>query len=394
MKTFILFFLLCACISCTKYHKPSMPKEEPRIRILLLKGVKSLTFSSPGSYLLRIKDKTKKEMAFREWTLRSKSEKVELIDEKGKKRISHVQLPVAVEPREIFLLNGSPYRGKLILKRTSGGFLAINEVPLEHYLRGVVPCEMGSGAPLEALKAQAVAARSYALANLGKHKHEGYDLVPTVYDQVYKGVGSEYESTDRAVAETRGMVLEYRGKPAEARYHSTCGGRTADARDIFSGARIPYLRSVNDRGGHLFRKKVPFCAASPHFKWSRVWKKDEFYALVEKSLKSLLGVHNPGKVRGVKTMKTRSGRVKELLVVTNRKSYKVYGDQVRSFFGGLPSTKFDIVVRGNIIKLEGGGFGHGVGMCQWGAMGMAREGHEFKRILRHYYPGTRLRKLY
>jgi len=390
----ILFLLLCASISCVKLHKPSVYREEPRIRVLLLRGAKSLTFSSPGSYLLKIKDKDKKEVAFRKWTLRSRSTNVELIDEEGKKRIPNIHLPLVVEPRAVFFLNGSPYRGKLIVSGTSAGFVAINEVPLELYLRGVISCEMGSGAPLEALKAQAVAARSYALANLGKHREEGYDLSPTVYDQVYRGVDSEYESTDRAVAETRGMVLEYRGKPAEARYHSTCGGKTADARDVFSRTQVPYLRSVDDRGGHLFRKKEPFCAASPYFKWSRVWKKDEFYRLVERSLTSVLGVHNPGEVRRLRAVRTKSGRVKELVVVTDSKSYKVHGDEVRRFFGDLPSTRFDITIRGDVAKLEGGGFGHGLGMCQWGAMAMAREGHDFKRILRHYYPGTRLRKYY
>lgn len=394
MKRFIIYLFLFACLSCAKFYKPTIQKEEPKIKILLLKGVKSVTFSSPSSYLLKIGNNSKKEVAFREWTIRSQSQILELVDKKGKKKISHVHLPVIVEPRKIFFLNGSAYRGKLILKRASRGLLAINEVSLEEYLRGVVPCEMGSGAPFEALRAQAVAARTYALANLGKHGSEGYDLSCTVYDQVYKGVDSEAELTDRAVAETRGMVLEFHGKPIEARYHSTCGGKTADAREIFSRTRIPYLRSVDDRGGHLFRRKEPFCASSPHFRWSRVWKKNEFYALVEKSLSSLFGIGSPGKVRRVKATKTKSGRVRELVVITSANSYRIYSDQVRDFLGNLPSTKFDIIMRGNLVKLEGRGFGHGLGMCQWGAMGMAREGHDFKRILRHYYPGTRLKKLY
>lgn len=394
MRKLFILFLFFACLSCVKFYKPVPRKEEPKIRVLLVNGEKSLTFSSPASYLLKIGKSSKKQVAFREWRIQNRSSRVELIDSKGKKKISNVHFPVIVEPKEIFFLNGLPYRGKLILKPTSGGFLGINEVGMEEYLRGVVPCEMGSGAPLEALKAQAVAARSYALANLGKHRREGYDLSSTTYDQVYRGVDSEDEMSDKAVAMTRGMVLEYHGKPIEARYHSTCGGKTADAREVFSSNRIPYLRSVDDRGGHLFKKKKPFCAASPHFKWSSVWKKNEFYGLIKKSLASFLGVDNPGRIKQIKIQKTKSGRVKVLTVITSKDSYRIYGDRVRGFLGGLPSTKFDIVNKGNLVKLEGRGYGHGVGMCQWGAMGMAREGYDFKRILYHYYPGTRLRKLY
>jgi len=394
MRKFLLLLLSVVCLACVSYRKPPARGEEPRIRVLLLENEESLTFSSPASYSLKMQNSTKKEIAFRQWTIRKQSEGVEMVDRKAKRRISHVHLPLVVEPREIFFLNGSPYRGKLIVKRNARGFLAINEVPLEEYLKGVVPCEMGSGAPFEALKAQAVAARTYALANLAKHADEGYDLASTVSDQVYRGVNAEAASTDRAVAETQGLVLLYGGKPIDAKYHSTCGGRTADMTEVSSRVRMPYLRSVDDRGGSFFGRKRPFCAASPHFTWTRVWSMAEFDELVDKSLRSLLGVHDPGRTRRVKVRKTRSGRVKEFTVITDRNSYKVYGDQVRNFLGELPSTKFDIIMKRDIVRLEGHGYGHGLGMCQWGAMGMGQQGYDFKRILSHYYRGTRLRKLY
>ncbi len=389
-----VILLAIVCLACTKARKPARRADEPSVRILLIDHTTSLVFSSPGAYLLKVGKRSKKQVAFREWSLQSESGGIVLIDKKGNRRIPEIEWPIIVEPKEIVLLNGLPYRGRLILKRKAGSFMAINELGLEDYLRGVVACEMGAGAPVEALKAQAVAARSYALANMGKHKSEGYDLVSTIYDQVYRGVKAEYESTDEAVRETRGLVLVYRGKPAEARYHSTCGGKTAGASEILSGGRLSYLRGVNDRGGHLFSKKEAYCSASPHYSWSRTWTRDEFDDLVAKLIRSFFGEDSPGKIRRVRTAKTRSGRVKELVIVTSGGRFRVPGDQVRSFFGGLPSTKFDIIFRGNVVKMEGGGYGHGLGMCQWGAMGMAHDGSDVRRILKHYYPGTRLQKLY
>jgi stage II sporulation protein D len=389
-----ILLLVMACLACTKTQRPTPPGEEPSIRILLIDRATSLVFSSPGAYLLKVGKKSKKQVAFREWSLETQSGGASLLDTKGNKRIPDIEWPIVVQPKEVFLLNGLPYRGRLIVKRNSGGFIAINELGLENYVRGVVSCEMGAGAPVEALKAQAVAARSYALANMGKHESKGYDLVSTIYDQVYRGVKAEYESTDQAVRETCGLVLDYRGKPAEARYHSTCGGKTAGASEILSGGRLSYLRGVDDRGGHLFNKKEAYCSASPHYRWSRTWNKEEFDDLVAQLIRSFFGETSPGKIRRVKTMKTRSGRVKELVIATTGGRFKVPGDQVRTFFGGLPSTKFDIVIRGNVVKMEGGGYGHGLGMCQWGAMGMAHDGNDVRQILKHYYPGTRLRKLY
>jgi stage II sporulation protein D len=386
--------LALVLVSCAKERKPSRQGEEPGIRILLIDQTPSLVFSSPGAYVLRVGKKSKKQAAFREWTLETQSGEVALLDVKGNKKIPEIDWPIVVESREVALLNGLPYRGRLIFKRKGAGFMAINELGMEDYLRGVVACEMGAGAPLEAQKAQAVAARSYALANMGKHKNEGYDLVSTIYDQVYRGVKAECESTDRAVRETRGLILEYRGKPAEARYHSTCGGKTAGANEILSGGKLSYLRGVDDRGGHLFNKKEAYCSASPHFRWSRTWNRNEFDNLISDLIRSFFGEGSPGKIHRVKTTKTRSGRVKELVIITSGGRFKVPGDQVRRFFGGLPSTRFNIIIRGNLVKLEGGGYGHGLGMCQWGAMGMAQAGNDFRNILKHYYPGTRVRKRY
>jgi stage II sporulation protein D len=141
--------------------------------------------------------------------------------------------------------NEKPYRGRLeVFANTKGTLTVVNVIPLEEYVRGVVPNEMSPGGwpQLEALKAQAVAARTYAVSNLGRFAAEGYDLTPDTRSQVYGGRSTEHPLTDRAVSETRGRILTYKGAPVNAFYTSTCGGRTEDGENIFGGAPVPYLR--------------------------------------------------------------------------------------------------------------------------------------------------------
>ena len=310
----------------------------------------------------------------------------------------------AVDLGALVTWQGRRYRGELALTATVSGVRAVNRVPVESYLRGVVPLEIGSRtAPAEqaAVEAQAVAARSYTYARLGERAARGYDLVAGVGDQVYGGADAERPASDAAVAATRGLVITYGGRVVSAPYHSTCGGSTADVDDVwYWRPPQPYLRRVSDR--------VPgtpdrfYCDGSPTFAWTRTYTGASLAASLDRYLRAYAAVPSggPGAARVVSAQGTTPfGRVTALRIDTDRGTYEVRGDDIRRVLraaGGeiLPSTYFtleSVVGRDGRLReltVRGGGNGHGVGMCQWGALGRARAGQDFRTILRAYYPGT------
>jgi stage II sporulation protein D len=282
--------------------------------------------------------------------------------------------------------------------------LVVNRVGVESYLRGVVPLEMTgrpSAAEQAAVEAQAVASRSYAYAQRARAAARGYDLVATVQDQVYGGADAERPATDLAVERTAGLVLTYGGRVVAAPYSSTCGGSTAEATEVWwRRAPSPYLQRVSDR--------VPgtrdryYCDASPRFTWTQRLDGTSLAAALDRYLSAYASVPRGGvgAVRFVSVQGTTpSGRAAALRIDAERGSYEVRGDDIRRVLrtsGGdiLGSTYFTVqpVVgrdgRLQELTLRGGGNGHGVGMCQWGAMGRARAGQSFREILQAYYPGT------
>lgn len=299
-------------------------------------------------------------------------------------------------------VDGTAYEGAILLRPAADGVTAVNLLDLESYLRGVVPLEIGTGRPpeeLEAVKAQAVAARTYAVRQLGRREALGFDYHGSVLDQAYGGADAEDPVATRAVAETRGVILTHEGEPIEAYYHSTCGGRTASVEEVWSGESVPYLRSVSDRrpaGGW-------YCETSNRFRWTEEWSET---ALLE-ALTVGLGTRLAGPIAAVEGLEIRgrtpSGRAGVLVVRTDRGTVQVRRDSIRRVLRPEPgrilnSTAIELRVRGGdrvtALTVEGQGWGHGVGMCQTGALGRARGGHSYREILSTYYPGTRLVRLY
>jgi stage II sporulation protein D len=280
----------------------------------------------------------------------------------------------------------------------------VNEVGLEDYLRSVLPNEIGTPpeSDFAAVKAQAVAARSYTVAYLGRRAPLGFDLYASVEDQVYAGVTRENAQSDRAVQATRGEVLVSEGQPIKALYSSACGGRTANVEDVWPWDYTPYLRSVRDDAGE---GTTPYCSLSANFRWREEWDPDSFVAMVRQ-----YGVtDNPaaaglgGDLLDVRVDKrSRCGRVEDLGITTTTGDIAFHGDRTRWVLrrpgtnGILRSSLFKIgILRGDDGKprkvvATGAGNGHGIGMCQWGAMGMARAGVDYREILSHYYKSTRL----
>ncbi len=309
-------------------------------------------------------------------------------------------------PAEMLLAaDGVSYRGWIEVFADQGGRLtAVNVVELEDYLLGVVPLEIGSpGAEaIEAVKAQAVAARTYAVSHLERWPELGFDLHGDVRDQAYGGESAERPGASRAVTETSGVVAVYNGVLIGAYYSAACGGMTAAVEETWNFPPEPYLEPHPDRQGG-----ADFCSASPHYRWEERWTGNEFMNLLERYAGKEFGGPEPqGPLEDVRVVaRNSSGRVRVLEVRAGGREYRLggeRGDRIRWVLrrpGGrgaiLRSTQFELEVekRGNRVETvvaRGAGNGHGVGMCQAGALGMAARGHDHADILEHYYPGIRL----
>jgi stage II sporulation protein D len=316
----------------------------------------------------------------------------------------------STDPNAPVLLNGRPYRGTIIALRDRTGVTVVDRLPMESYLIGVVSAEMGRRSPQdqEALRAQAIVSRTFALRNLGRWQAQGFDLYATVADQVYGGAGTETPEGRAAVDATRGQVLTYGGAPIDAFFYSTCGGRTADGTEVFRGADRPYLRSVSD----LADDGTAYCSLSPRFRWHEEWTGEALRATLQRTLPTLPAgggstavAIDVSEVRDVRVAyRTSSGRVGQLAVGLRRGDVLIDEPSVRQVLRPvsgevLRSNTFTLTVSrggGQVIRLaaDGTGAGHGVGMCQWGAVGRSRAGQDHERILGAYYPGAVLERLY
>jgi stage II sporulation protein D len=306
-----------------------------------------------------------------------------------------------------FHLGEHSYRGSLRIVVDEGSLTLINVLPLETYLRGVVPWEIGwrNAAETSAVEAQAIAARTYACKRLGQYEEDGYDLLSSVQDQVYRGTTREDSTANRAIRETRGMVLASDANLIEAYYSSTCGGHTSRIEEVWDKPAETYLVGGFDRpdeGG------AAFCTDSKHFRWTEAWSGADIEQVLQETLPVELqwsAGESMGPLVDLRTQgRDSSGRVKTLEVETPQATWQVHGDRIRWVLSPigrtiLRSILFEMTVerdQGRIVRVEvrGGGNGHGVGMCQMGAIEMARRGYDHQEILQHYYPHTNLLAMY
>ena len=304
----------------------------------------------------------------------------------------------STEPDGTVRFNQRRYRGELRVRVSGSELMVVNRLRMDDYVRGVVPLEIGTNdvADLAAVEAQAVAARSYAYTRLAGPTRP-YDVVSTVQDQVYGGANAETSTGNRAVDETAGLVLKYDGRVVNAPYHANCGGSTAAPEDSWNVDSERYLRRVSDRIPGTDRY---YCDWAPRFRWTRSYSADQLRASLSRYVRTLPGgAAGLSRVRDVRvTEVTPAGRVATLTVATDRGSWSLKGNQIRAGLR-LPSGEMlystyfsvDAEVRGGEVQkitLQGGGNGHGIGMCQTGAIGRARAGQDFRTILGTYYPGT------
>jgi stage II sporulation protein D len=332
---------------------------------------------------------------------------VRLVRPDGSQSEAHAGVfAVNVTEGRFAMAEGRGYRGRLDVVRSATGLLVVNRVSLESYVASAIGAEMGSRRPeeLAALRAQAVVSRTFAVKNRGRWETQGLDAFADVRDQVYGGIATETPQVWDAVRATAGQVLVYRGLPIDAYFHSTCGRTTAGVEEVFGNATSrPYLRPVSDaRGGGRYYDDI-----SPRFRWREEWDASTLRAILSRTLPAVMNVGGDGlqPIANVEiTRTTRSGRVGELRIVFEHGDVRVPGPSVRSVLRPeagrlLGSQAFELHVtrdggRVSHVVAVGVGWGHGVGFCQWGAVGRARAGQDYRTILATYFPGASVERLY
>lgn len=282
------------------------------------------------------------------------------------------------------------YRGIFRIEVRKDALLVINELAMEQYLYGVIPSEMSSKWELEALKAQAIVSRTYAYKNLDRHEEDGYDFCDLTHCQSYKGYDGEKPRTNWAVDGTRSLVIAYNGDLIDAYYHSTCGGKTSRGDEVWSMMYKPYLVSVDDTINGKFA-----CSISPHFDWVFRVAKLELSEALKISVDS-----DPGNfLERCYVESTHENDRVQYIRIAGENHRKIAGWQFRRIlckkFGwnSIKSSNFRIEDMGNSYLFIGRGLGHGVGMCQYGALTRAKEGFLAEEILLFYFPGTKIQSM-
>lgn len=274
-------------------------------------------------------------------------------------------------------MNGKSYRGMLELSVQNGKLLVVNQLPLEQYLVGVINSEISSTWPMESIKTQAVIARTFAVAKRKERSKALYHLESTVMDQAYEGSDEEDSRAARGVVETQDEVLTYNGTVIQAFYHANSGGRTEASQNVW-GIALPYLQGVECQYG------LTSTTSS--------WEQSLPLSKIEAALKSF-------KIYGLTDIKpgprNNRGRLKNVVLVTERGNVTLLATKFRMAVGStvIKSTNFVVRIDGGTAYFNGSGYGHGVGLCQYGAKQRALDGFKYDEILSYYYPGAKLSKL-
>jgi SpoIID/LytB domain protein len=404
----------------------------PKVRIGLLRDRATVSFSgAAGVTVQNLRGARTTTWAAPQvvWTLRPQGRDVVLADEAGPE-VATLKGGARLLPPEDGLITvhgvdghwdgvlNREYRGIIEVQPRRGGLTAINVVEIETYLRGVVSSEMPPSYPMEALKVQAVAARGQAIIKAGRHRAAGFDLCRTEHCQVYGGATRERPTTDRAVAETWGEVLEYERRIADTLYSSNCGGHTVNNDDYWPDYRpVPYLRARPDydvaevplifplppeeleqylKYAPAVNCHQPRYAKASKFRWWSIVPREE----LEASLAEHVG--EVGELLELRvTDRADAGIVRELTIIGTDALYRIReGGAIRRALGGINSASFAVEAIGEpealpvAFAIWGAGWGHQVGMCQVGAAGLADRGREYQDILANYYTGCRVARRY
>jgi len=360
---------------------PAAESREPEIRVAVLKSVNTFIVSVRGTYeIIDLMDKT---TLIKGRTL--KRSRVGISNggiTVGGKFFATKKLRI-VSPKDVTVYSETKkgrFRGAIDIQiDQKNNLLVINRLGIESYVKGVLFHEISDKWPIEATKAQAVATRTYALYKMYENIKEPYDVTSDIFSQVYGGRTAERFRTDIAADYTAGEVLVYNGKIIPAFFHSNSGGQTEDANQVW-GIDLPPLKGVPS----------PYSQGMPHYVWKRNFQSSEVQKMLEKA-----GI-NVGVIKDISVAeRNESGRIKSLIIeARDGRKTKISGLKFRDTLGPnfIKSNKYNVVMKGYFFDLVGNGWGHGVGMCQWGAYQMAKNKFKYDQILKHYYPGVEIKK--
>ena len=420
-------------------------KSSENVRVGLMENEKKIIFSFKGSYSIYSEEKMifRKKKSTDTWKVYLTKQKIICVENINSGEKVAVKSKVIFKPEQIasYIKLGKiksgkgwhwentksrSYKGNIEFIKFNGKITVVNDVGIEQYLYGVVPSEMSALSPFEALKAQAILARTNVFSDLGKkYKKKPYSLYSDVYSQVYTGISKIHERANRAVDETRGLILTtHNGKPIQALFHSVCGGHLESNDIIWRGKKLSYLPSKPDKlsglekykdlsNERLFKKWIDtrpnaYCNladkkvnkalnyAKKYYRWTKKYTRKK----LEKIIKKKTG-KNIGSLKDIKVVKRgKSGKAISVKVIGTKSTITINKElNIRKTLSSPPlySANFYVIKKGGNIPNEfifkGAGFGHGTGMCQIGACGMASVGENFIDILKFYFPYTKLENI-
>lgn len=370
MRIIVLLAVVISCLLLPWRNRINAATPDEMIRVAIVKSAPEVVLSGDG--LLVTNESGEPLDVNLPVTVRVSRERLQL-DGKSYQRLSF-------SASSAVYVNNKPYRGLAELTVADKGILVVNQLPLEEYLVGLINCEISSAWPIEAVKAQAIIARTYALSRKNSRMSSPYHLESSVIDQVYEGCLIEDGRAHRAVYETQGEVLTATGTIIQAFYHSSCGGKTEAAEHVW-GKSVPYLKGV----------ECQYCLTAPT---ASAWECKIPLKDIEDRLKN--GGYKISGLTDVKPGAANSrGRLKQVVLIGAKGNLAVTGEQFRKAvgYGVIKSTRFSVKNNKTEISFSGYGNGHGVGLCQWGAKQRALDGFGSNEILSYYYPGTELKKL-
>ncbi len=408
-KIIVLLLFTLALFSCTRNIKPTPRSRVPQIRVLLGNIGQRDSLLLHGKFKLQLEEAAYELGRHNPFFYLSLSRNGFKMYNSNRLFVFNAKDIVHISPADPlsdrFKFRNKWYKGKIILRLSDEGKLSlINSVDLESYLKSVVSGEMPSSKKgyLEALKAQAICARTYALNKMNARIHQPFDVYGDINDQVYAGLNRQTKLATQAVEATRGVVLQYQDTLAQIYFHSTCGGISEDPADLWGQKNSPpYLKVRKDVLGDQFA-----CRISPSYRWQRRFSFRQIdslfarrfnYSFLTRPVTDTLHLQCRFKV----LQRTGSGRVKQLQISYADTTVTLQNFEIRSFFskfnqGALPSLLFTLSSEDDsVLVINGGGYGHGIGLCQWGALNMSLQGFKYYDILvNQYFPGTYLKRIY
>lgn len=407
LSSLIIFLLLTFslvsfnCVSSRyiqKFPNLKIAEQSPTVRVLLDEREAKFEFISSQSLILFDADK-KIAVIGKGNSLLFETEADDLSLHIDSKNFASNEFKIRVEDSNGIIFNKKNYSGEFVIKTFAGKIFLINRLPIEDYLKGVLPLEMGikyKSSHTEALKAFAITARTFCLMRIAQNKPE-FDVFADTRDQLYGGIFPNNSFESEAITKTKGEVLGFDEELAKIFYHSNCGGFTENIEEVFNPTKISYLISKQD-GENIY------CSNAKNYLWSESFSADEIITIIANKFGADL---NSAKLNEVTIdSKTSSGRIKKIIFKFNNDSvYYLEGRGIRNAFrqkannGILRSLLFEIEIEKNngaVSKMiiNGRGSGHGVGLCQWGCIYRSEAGQSYHKILDHYFTGTKIYKIY